>query len=150
MGDLARSQSEGGLPRDEGDRDKGDYSESNYDDFSGYGGAVRGLCLKICRFSGRMSSVFISYFLLPTPHSLTTPVLRPHANPQLFGGDSPYEDDDREADKIYQAIDDRMDARRKRRYVCVLYVTHRRTHLYLAPCFPTFSHRPNLFFKSND
>lgn len=41
MGDLARSQSEGGLPRDEGDRDKGDYSESNYDDFSGYGGAVR-------------------------------------------------------------------------------------------------------------
>ena len=38
---------------------------------------------------------------------------------QLFGGDSPYEDDDREADKIYQAIDDRMDARRKRRYVCM-------------------------------
>jgi len=44
MGDLARSQSEGGLPRDEGDRDKGDYSESNYDDFSGYGGAV-GMCV---------------------------------------------------------------------------------------------------------
>jgi hypothetical protein len=41
MGDLARSQAEGGLPREEGDRDKGDYSESNYDDFSGYGGAVR-------------------------------------------------------------------------------------------------------------
>ena len=34
---------------------------------------------------------------------------------QLFGGDSPYDDDDREADKIYQAIDDRMDSRRKRK-----------------------------------
>lgn len=43
MGDLARSQAEGGaggLAKDDGDRDKGDYSESNYDDFSGYGGAV--------------------------------------------------------------------------------------------------------------
>jgi len=43
-------------------------------------------------------------------------VLDIYAYAQLFGGDSPYEDDDREADKIYQAIDDRMDSRRKRRY----------------------------------
>ncbi|EWM28197.1 pre-mrna-processing factor 6 [Nannochloropsis gaditana] len=42
-------------------------------------------------------------------------VLDIYAYAQLFGGDSPYEDDDREADKIYQAIDDRMDSRRKRR-----------------------------------
>jgi len=74
MGDLARSQSEGGFagggpPKD---RDAGDYSEANYDEFSGYGGA-------------------------------------------LFGGETPYDDDDREADNIYQAIDDRMDSRRKRR-----------------------------------
>ena len=42
MGDLARSQSEGGFVHKdaEADRDQGDYSESNYDDFSGYGGAV--------------------------------------------------------------------------------------------------------------
>jgi pre-mRNA-processing factor 6 len=76
MGDLARSQQEGGLAgggaAGAGERDKGDYSEANYDEFSGYGGA-------------------------------------------LFGGETPYDDDDKEADKIYQAIDDRMDSRRKRR-----------------------------------
>ena len=148
MGDLARSQSEGGLPRDEGDRDKGDYSESNYDDFSGYGGAVRETFNE--NLPTTKSSVFISCSLVPTRHSLTPLVLRPLTNPQLFGGDAPYEDDDREADKIYQAIDDRMDARRKRRCVFVSYVTHRRTHLYLAPGLPTFSHRPNLFFIPND
>lgn len=79
MGDLARSQQEGGFAAGGAGRggggergDVGDYSESNYDEFSGYGGA-------------------------------------------LFGGETPYDDDDREADKIYQAIDDRMDMRRKRR-----------------------------------
>lgn len=79
MGDLARSQQEGGFVAGGGgaggggeQREVADYSESNYDEFSGYGGA-------------------------------------------LFGGETPYDDDDREADKIYQAIDDRMDARRKRR-----------------------------------
>jgi hypothetical protein len=40
---------------------------------------------------------------------------------QIFGGDTPYDDDDLEADKIYQAIDDRMDARRKRRCVSCLF-----------------------------
>lgn len=42
MGDLARSQQEGGFAgkEKEADRDQGDYSESNFDEFSGYGGAV--------------------------------------------------------------------------------------------------------------
>jgi len=108
MGDLARLQSEGGLPRDEGDRDKGDYSESNYDDFSGYGGAVRAHMAFVNHDTVSHKSNFFILFVF----SLFLPT-------QLFGGDSPYEDDDREADKIYQAIDDRMDARRKRRYVCL-------------------------------
>ena len=56
MGDLARAQAEGGGGGGGGgrgggggkfdkdaDTDKGDYSESNYDEFGGYGGAVSGL-----------------------------------------------------------------------------------------------------------
>ena len=74
MGDLARSQSEGGLPRDEGDRDKGDYSESNYDDFSGYGGAVRARVepVNYGAFGQRHSSIssciysFLPFLLLPS------------------------------------------------------------------------------------
>lgn len=33
----------------------------------------------------------------------------------LFGNDTPYEEDDAEADRVYEAIDERMDERRKRR-----------------------------------
>lgn len=51
--------------------EKGDYSETQYDEEYGYGG-------------------------------------------NLFG-DTPYEEDDAEADRIYEAIDERMDERRKRR-----------------------------------
>jgi hypothetical protein len=35
---------------------------------------------------------------------------------QLFDKSTPYDDDDKDADRIYQAVDDRMDGRRKRRY----------------------------------
>lgn len=40
MGDLARFQSDTGKPSSavSGDSDQADYSESNYDEFSGYGG----------------------------------------------------------------------------------------------------------------
>lgn len=72
MGDLARSQGE--LPltaaRKKPDGDDGNYNDSNYDQFAGYGGA-------------------------------------------LFR-DTPYEEDDAQADRIYEAIDERMDSRRKR------------------------------------
>ncbi|KAF1335881.1 Pre-mrna-processing factor, partial [Globisporangium splendens] len=63
----------GGFGRDvDENEDYGDYSETNYDQFSGY------------------SSV------------------------GLFQ-DTPYDQDDREADDIYESIDERMDSRRKRR-----------------------------------
>jgi pre-mRNA-processing factor 6 len=61
-----------GREKDENE-DFGDYSETNYDEFSGY--SARG---------------------------------------GLFQ-DTPYDEDDREADDVYEAIDERMDARRKRR-----------------------------------
>ena len=32
----------------------------------------------------------------------------------LFGDSTPYENDDAEADRIYEAVDERMDSRRKR------------------------------------
>jgi pre-mRNA-processing factor 6 len=54
----------------ETDENEKDYSETNYDEFSGYGG-------------------------------------------NLFN-DTPYDQDDEEADQIYESIDDRMDSRRKR------------------------------------
>eukprot|EP00727_Mastigamoeba_balamuthi_P007956 m51a1_g3781 putative pre-mrna-processing factor 6 (965) ;mRNA; r:158147-161220 len=54
------------------DDDKEDYSESNYDQFSGYGGS-------------------------------------------LFDSSTPYDQEDREADDIYEGVDDRMDSRRKKR-----------------------------------
>ena len=81
MGELARAQGElpgaappsapGGFGRDDGEGDRGDYSESNYDEFSGYSGS-------------------------------------------LFANYGQYDDDDREADKIYASVDDAMEARRKR------------------------------------
>ena len=71
MGDLARESGESGGGPKEIDPDRGDYSESNYDSFSGYSGAL---------FSS--------------------------AN---------YEEDDAEADQIYDAVDDFMDGRHKRR-----------------------------------
>ena len=65
MGDLARGQGEmptggAGGKEGDGDVDRGDYSESNYDEFTGYSGA-------------------------------------------LFAG-STYDDDDAEADKIYDMV----------------------------------------------
>ncbi|RLN71929.1 hypothetical protein BBJ28_00015319 [Nothophytophthora sp. Chile5] len=60
-----------GREKDENE-DFGDYSETNYDEFSGY--SSRGLF-----------------------------------------EDTPYDQDDREADDIYEAVDERMDSRRKRR-----------------------------------
>ena len=71
MGDLARGQGELKGPQAEADKDRGDYSESNYDEFSGYSGSIT--------------------------------------------QSTPYDDDDVEADRIYEAIDERMDSRHKRR-----------------------------------
>lgn len=71
MGDLARGQGELKGPQAEVDKDRGDYSESNYDEFSGYSGSL--------------------------------------------AQNTPYDDDDVEADRIYEAIDERMDSRHKRR-----------------------------------
>lgn len=71
MGDLARGQGELKGPQAEVDKDRGDYSESNYDEFSGYSGSITQV--------------------------------------------TPYDDDDVEADRIYEAIDERMDSRHKRR-----------------------------------
>lgn len=71
MGDLARGQGELKGPASDMDKDRGDYSESNYDEFSGYSGSIT--------------------------HN------------------TPYDDDDVEADRIYEAIDERMDSRHKRR-----------------------------------
>ena len=61
-----------GKERDGPGDKKGDYSESNYDEFSGFGGE------------------------------------------KLFN-DTPYDDDDHEADDVYKSIDDRMDSKRKRK-----------------------------------
>lgn len=77
MGDLAKSNSEGGSRGGGGGGGGGsapggvDLSESNYDEFSGY-------------------------------------------QERLFG-DTPYDNDDEEADRIYEAIDEHVDTRRKRR-----------------------------------
>jgi len=68
MGELARSQGESSAPP--ADPDRGDYSESNYDEFSGY-------------------------------------------SERLFSAGT-YEEDDMEADNIYDAVDSLMDNRRKR------------------------------------
>eukprot|EP01032_Pedospumella_encystans_P011618 gene11618-13501_t len=70
MGDLARGQDELTTKHVQQDNDRGDYSESNYDEFSGYGEKL-----------------------------FTT---------------SNYEEDDAEADKIYDTVDEIMDSRRKR------------------------------------
>lgn len=69
MGDLAREQGEMGKKYVE--QDRGDYSESNYDEFSGYSERL---------FSSAM-----------------------------------YDEDDAEADRIYDSIDEQLDNRRKRR-----------------------------------
>lgn len=73
MGELARGQGELSTKQTQQDEDRGDYSESNYDEFSGYGGGG------------------------------------------LFTAGTPYDEDDAEADRIYEAIDERMDSQRKRR-----------------------------------
>ena len=71
MGELARDQGELSQRQMQQEQDRGDYSESNYDEFSGY-------------------------------------------SETLFKGGT-YEEDDVEADRIYEAVDERMDSRRKRR-----------------------------------
>jgi pre-mRNA-processing factor 6 len=71
MGDLARGQGELSSKQNQQEQDRGDYSESNYDEFSGYSEA-------------------------------------------LFKG-ATFDEDDLEADRIYEAVDERMDSRRKRR-----------------------------------
>jgi pre-mRNA-processing factor 6 len=77
MGDLARVNGEGagrgrGAPdKASGPADRMDYSESNYDEFSGY-------------------------------------------QERLFG-DTPYDEADEEADRVYEAVDEHLEARRKRR-----------------------------------
>ncbi len=68
MGDLARSQGEAHGPPPE--QDRADYSESNYDEFAGYG-------------------------------------------ERLFAAGA-YDEDDAEADRIYDQVDNLMDSRRKR------------------------------------
>lgn len=70
MGELAKDQGEITVKHAQEEADRGDYSESNYDEFSGYG-------------------------------------------ERLFKG-LPYEDDDLEADRIYDGVDELMDGRRKR------------------------------------
>lgn len=71
MGELARSQGEvPGASAAPTDGDRGDYSESNYDEFAGYG-------------------------------------------ERLFAAGA-YDEDDREADQIYDSVDDIMENRRKR------------------------------------
>eukprot|EP01035_Chromulina_nebulosa_P017336 gene17336-22881_t len=72
MGELAKSQGELKVPVSSEEADKGDYSDSNYDEFSGYG-------------------------------------------ERLFATGTPYEEDDREADEIYQSIDKAMASRNNKR-----------------------------------
>ena len=71
MGMLARDQGELNVKQTTEEQDRGDYSESNFNEFGGY-------------------------------------------SENLFK-DTVYEDDDHEADRIYEAIDERMESRRKRR-----------------------------------
>jgi pre-mRNA-processing factor 6 len=73
MGELARDQNELSSRQIQQETDRSDYSESNYDEFSGY--------------SERLFS---------------------------RGTGTPYEEDDHEADRIYEAIDERIESRRKR------------------------------------
>ena len=70
MGELARDQGELSVKHVQEESDRGDYSESNYNAFSGYGERL-------------FSSI-------------------------------PYEEDDIEADQIYESVDQRMEGRRKR------------------------------------
>jgi pre-mRNA-processing factor 6 len=72
MGELARNQNELSSTQRKQEEDRGDYSESNFDAFSGYGEA-------------------------------------------LFSRGMPYDEDDAEADRIYESVDERMDSQRKRR-----------------------------------
>lgn len=74
MGELARDQGETAKPKGPQEEvDRGDYSESNYDEFSGYSG-----------------SLFAS-------------------------AGTPYDEEDAEADQIYESVDEFMDGRHKRR-----------------------------------
>jgi pre-mRNA-processing factor 6 len=70
MGDLARGQSEMTPSQVQQEQDRGDYSESNYDEFSGYG-------------------------------------------ERLFAAGA-YDEEDAEADRVYDVVDEMMDSRRKR------------------------------------
>jgi pre-mRNA-processing factor 6 len=70
MGDLARGQSELSSAHVQQEQDRGDYSESNYDEFSGYG-------------------------------------------EKLFAAGA-YDEDDADADRVYDTVDEMMDSRRKR------------------------------------
>ncbi len=71
MGDLARNQGELSGKQVQAEVDRGDYSESNYDEFSGYG--------------------------------------------EKITGGMPYEEDDFEADRVYDGVDDYMEGRHKRK-----------------------------------
>ena len=55
----------------------------------------------------------------------------------LFGNDTPYEEDDAEADRVYEAIDERMDERRKRRREEQLLETMKQcvTLVFTFPCY---------------
>lgn len=101
MGDLARSQQEGSFAKKGADDgDKADYSESKYDEFEGWGGSVRNhvlSCIILKRDQGLTVTCWVGVCV------------------QLFDSSTPYDEDDKDADRIYQAIDDRMDSRRKRR-----------------------------------
>ena len=72
MGVLAREQDELSARHVQEETDRADYSESNYDQFSGYG-------------------------------------------ERLFTAGTPYEEDDAEADRIYDSVDEFMEGRRKRK-----------------------------------
>jgi len=75
MGELARDQGEMAVQpkKSQEEVDRGDYSESNYDEFSGYSGSL-----------------------------FTT-------------AGAPYDEEDAEADQIYESVDEFMDGRHKRR-----------------------------------
>jgi pre-mRNA-processing factor 6 len=73
MGELARNQGELSEKQVQEDGDRGDYSESNYDEFAGYGGAL------------------------------------------FSSAGTPYEEDDAEADQIYESVNEFMEGRHKRR-----------------------------------
>jgi pre-mRNA-processing factor 6 len=90
MGDLARFQSDTGNSTSavSGDSDQADYSESNYDEFSGYGGE------------------------------------------KLFTTN--YEEDDVEADQIYNQVDEAMENRRRRAREQQLLLSQKRAKLGLG------------------